>query len=86
MSKDNKLPEQKKKTPDPIIMERTRRRLRREKEIERANCLGGPLTKPLTVESGQAQMSFQPNEYPDADEDLNEDGTRKIRGRRTIRG
>ncbi len=44
-----------------IIMERTERRLRREKEVERVNCPGGPLTKPLTVESGQAQMSFQPN-------------------------
>ncbi len=26
------------------------------------------MTKPLMVESGQAQMSFQPNAYPDADE------------------
>ncbi len=79
MSKDNKLLEQKKKTLDLIIMERMRRRLKREKERERANCPGGPLTKPLTVESGQAQMSFQQNEYPDADEDLNEDETRTIR-------
>ncbi len=26
------------------------------------------MTKPLTMESRQAQMSFQPNAYPDADE------------------
>ncbi len=44
-----------------ITMERTERRLRKEKEMERVDCPGGPLTKPLTVESGQAQMSFQPN-------------------------
>ncbi len=58
----------------------------KEEEMERVNCLDGPLTKPLMVESGQAQMSFQPkayldadenplmrNEYLDVDEDPNED-------------
>ncbi len=42
------------------------------------------MTKPLTVKSGQAQMSFQSNAYPDADVGSNDDErvSRRRRGPR----